>query len=287
MTSPRIPVLSSAHRIFVLSRAFLRIGIIEVISYPMGFVTNQLASFGTIVLFYFVSGFVDKGGAFSGDAGAKVGYDYFTFVAIGYASVRFLAAGLKDLSIQFQNAIQAGYFEMLLVEPIHWHFLPVGLVQWPTLQAASMGTLTFALSITMGASYAFSGIPSAILLLALGVLATLAIGILASSIKILSKRSDPIATIYQMAATTFGAVVVPVEHFPEQVRWISYLLPHTYTISGLRRVLMPQGDQLTGPTVSESIFALTAFCLILYPIAFWMFGRSLSYARKAGLLGGY
>jgi hypothetical protein len=50
---------------------------------------------------------------------------------------------------------------------------------------------------------------------------------------------------------------------------------------------MPDGQVLPGPTAGQAILALTIFSVVMYPIALWLFGRTLEYGRKIGALSGY
>ena len=50
---------------------------------------------------------------------------------------------------------------------------------------------------------------------------------------------------------------------------------------------MPGGDALAGPSTLVSILALAAFCVIVYPFALWLYGRSVDVGRRYGTLAGY
>ena len=67
----------------------------------------------------------------------------------------------------------------------------------------------------------------------------------------------------------------------------SWVIPHTYVIQALRRVLMPSGEVLPGPTTGQALIALLVFSAIAYPIALTIFGRTMDYGRKIGALSGY
>jgi hypothetical protein len=50
---------------------------------------------------------------------------------------------------------------------------------------------------------------------------------------------------------------------------------------------MPEGAEIPGVSTGEALLALVGFNLVVYPIAIWLFGRSMNYGRKMGLLSGY
>ncbi len=263
-----------------IGSAFFHIGVRDSLNYPLALVMQGLATFVPIVTFKFVSDLVS-------DNGADVAFDYYTFVVLGVATMSVLGVTLNSFGGAMLNFVTQGQLEMFLVEPMPWRALPFALVPWPTFQAFVTSSLMVLLSIPLGASYALSGVLPAILIVFMGFAATLAIGILGASIKVLSKRTDPILQLYTIAASVLSGAFYPVELLPDWLRAFSWVIPHTYVIQALRRVLMPQGEVLPGPTAGQAILALGVFSLVMYPIALWVFGRALEYGRKIGALSGY
>jgi ABC-2 type transport system permease protein len=93
--------------------------------------------------------------------------------------------------------------------------------------------------------------------------------------------------IYTLATGFLSGTAFPVALLPAALKVIAYCLPPTYVISALRRTLMPTGAELTGPTAGQAVLLLLVFIAVVYPIAMWLYGRSLEYGRKMGLLAGY
>jgi ABC-2 type transport system permease protein len=239
-----------------------------------------LATFVPIVTYLFVSQLVNENGA-------DVAFDYYSFVVLGIATMSVLGVTLNSFGGAMLNFVTQGQLEMFLVEPMPWRALPFALVPWPAFQAFVTSSLMVLLSIPLGAEYSLAGVPTAILIVLLGFAATLSIGILGASIKVLSKRTDPILQLYTIAASVLSGAFFPVELLPSWLRAFSWVIPHTYVIQALRRVLMPDGQVLPGPTAGQAILALTIFSVVMYPIALWLFGRTLEYGRKIGALSGY
>jgi ABC-2 type transport system permease protein len=115
----------------------------------------------------------------------------------------------------------------------------------------------------------------------------LAIGIIGTSLKLLTKRSDPILMFYTMLAGIFSGTAFPLDVIPSWLRWISWLIPHTYVISAVRRLLMPDGGGIPGPSLTVSVLALLGMSLVLYPVAFLLYGRVMELGRRLGVLAGY
>jgi ABC-2 type transport system permease protein len=239
-----------------------------------------LATLVPIVTFSFVADLVS-------DNGPEVAFDYYTFVVLGVATMSVLGVTLNSFGGAMLNFVTQGQLEMFLVEPMPWRALPFALVPWGTFQAFLTSSLMVVLSIPLGAEYLLSGVPAAIVIVLLGNAATLSIGILGASIKVLSKRTDPVLQLYTIAASVLSGAFFPIELLPSWLRAFSWVIPHTYVIQALRRVLMPQGEVLPGPTALQAIGALFVFCVLMYPLALWVFGRALEYGRKIGALSGY
>lgn len=273
-------IRNRGRRAWQIASAFLRIDYIDTMNYPLALVMKALSSLVPIVTFYFVAGLM-------GEDGPDVGGDYYTFVVIGIVTMGILAATLNSFGNMMLRYTQEGQLEMFLVEPVRWRALPFVMIPWQAFIAVATALLLFVLTILFGAEYRFEGIPAAILIIALGLAATLAIGILGASIKVLSKRADPVLSLYSIAASVLSGAFYPVELLPEWLRAFSWVIPHTYVIQALRRVLMPAGDALPGPSAGQAILALLIFSIILYPLALWFFGRTLEYGRKIGALSGY
>ena len=263
-----------------VTAAFWRIDFIKAMNYPLALLMKALSAFIPVITFVFVADLV-------GDNGPEVAYDYYTFVVIGVVTVGILAATLNSFGSDMLDLVTQGQLEMFLVEPVRWTLLPFAMTPWAAFQAFVTSALMILLSIPLGAEYRLEAVPLAILIVILGLAATLAIGILGASIKIISKKADPVLSLYTLAASVLSGVFFPVEVLPSWLRALAWAIPHTYVIQALRRVLMPQGDVLPGPTAWQAVLALAAFSVVLYPLALWSFSRILEYGRKVGALSGY
>jgi ABC-2 type transport system permease protein len=272
-------MLAKVRRGGQIANAFMWIAYQDMIAYPLGFIITRIASFVSVLSVYFVAQLVDPTGT--------VGGDYFTFAIIGILSVQIMSVGLTAFTTNLDYIIQQGRFESYLVEPVNWRLLPFALGAWPMLVNTTIALLMGGLALLLGADIDVSGLPVAILVLVLGVLAGHAVGILAASVKVIAKRGDPIIGLYTLASGFLSGTAFPVELLPVPLKVIAYCLPPTYVISALRQSLMPDASGLTGPTPLQAVLLLLVFIAIVYPIALWLYGRALEFGRKMGLLAGY
>lgn len=260
--------------------AFVRIGLLDARSYPMALLMKAFGLLVPVVTFYFVAQLVVV-------EGEAVGYDYYTFVMIGVIALAMLDVGLRGFANQLQVELSYGRLEMYLTEPIRWQLLPVVMVIWPLLSTFVLTLGMVALSVLLGANYVATGIVPSFVIVGLGLTASLSIGVTAAAVRVLAKRADPVLAIYTLAASVFSGVFYPVSSMPESLQKLALLIPHTYAIQALRRVLMPSGDVLPGPTTSTAVVALAIFSVVAYPAGLWLYGRSMNLGRKLGILTGY
>jgi ABC-2 type transport system permease protein len=138
----------------------------------------------------------------------------------------------------------------------------------------------------MGANYVWSGIPKFLLLIVLGIMASMAVGILSASLMVLAKRSQPVLTLYGLAASLLAGALFSVDQLPPFLQVLSLAIPHTYVINAARTVLMEDPGTFNMP-FSTAAIALTVFNLVVFTSGLWLLHRSMQYARKMGMLSGY
>jgi ABC-2 type transport system permease protein len=261
-----------------VTAAFLRMDFIEDISYPLSVILKELGTIAPIFIAFFIGDLV-------GDA-PEVGDDYFTFAIIGICASTVLQAALGGFGGALQRAQNRGTFETLLVEPIPWPFLPFAMNVYRIITGFFDGGLVFVIGLAMGANIIMSGIPQFLVLLVLGVVASTAIGVLSASLMVLAKRSQPVLTLYGLAASLFAGAAFSVDQLPTPLQWISYAIPHTYVINSARAVLMEDPGTFFIP-FNTAVIALMIFNVVVFGVGLWLFSRALQYARKMGMLSGY
>ena len=259
--------------------AFIWMGYREMLAYPLGLAIGQFSAVISTIGLYFIAKLIPST--------SSVGGDYYTFAMIGIICIQVMAVGLSSFTTHLDYIIQQGRFESLLVEPVNWRLLPFGLAAWPMLLNSITAALMAGTALVLGADIRVSGIPLSLVVLLLGIAAGHAVGILAASVKVIAKRGDPIIGLYSLATGLLTGSAFPVQLLPLPLRVLSYCLPPTYVISAVRRLLMPNGDQLSGPTALQAVLLLIGFLVVMYPLALWLYGRSLEFGRKMGLLAGY
>jgi ABC-2 type transport system permease protein len=251
--------------------AYLRIDLVEERMFPASAALRFVAVAFPVLLYYFQSTFL------------HLGVDRFMFMLIGTAVTVGLQDALTGLTSRLQFAQERGTLETYLVEPVPWALIPIAMNVWRSVSGGMLAGVMVACGCLLGAPVQWRALPLAVLVLVLGIAACNAVGTLAASFLILFKRGEPIIMMYGLAAGVLGGALFPISVLPPWIRWVSYLIPHSYVISAERQLLMP--DPLGGGTSpATSIAILVAFCVVTFTVGLFLFDRSLNLARRWGIL---
>jgi ABC-2 type transport system permease protein len=253
--------------------AFVRLDVVDDLSYPLSLVFRLVSPIVTVVLYFFQSRFLGRP-------------DAFTATLIGISVAVAMQSALGGFGMRLQQVQERGTLETILVEPVPWLITPLTMNLWLSTFGISTMALMLVLGGLMGADLVLAGVPAFVAVLGLALLACQAIGLLAASVLVISKKSGPVMALYGMAASLLGGMLFSIDVLPGWLRPFSFLVPHSYAISASRDLLMAEPFG-TGMPLGTAILGLLLFNLVMYPLASWAFGRSLQYARRMGLLSGY
>jgi ABC-2 type transport system permease protein len=99
------------------------------------------------------------------------------------------------------------------------------------------------------------------------------------------KRGDPFGVLLGTGSALFSGVLFPTQLLTQYAGAgfgkISLLLPATYGLDGIRRVLL-EGQGLS--QVREPLTTLLVFLAILLPFSLWVFARAIRRAKREGSL---
>jgi ABC-2 type transport system permease protein len=270
-TATLTPDRSFSRKVLDTLEGYIRIDLVEERMFPLSTVMRYLAVVFPVLLYYFQSAFLGAGA------------DVFVFMLIGTAVIAGLQDALTGLTSRLQFAQERGTLETYLIEPVPWALIPVAMNIWRSVTGAVLACVMVAVGWLLGAPIVASGIPLGLVGLFLGIVACNALGTFAASFLVLFKRGEPVVMLYSLAASVVGGALFPISVLPDWIRWVSYLVPHSYVISAERQLLM--GESAPGelsPMVSLSILAV--FCVVMFAVGLWLFDRSLRLARKLGIL---
>lgn len=262
------------------ARAFYLVGKSDALAYPLAFMLAIFSRLTNVFLYYFVARIVTT------DESVVAG-GYFAFSVVGTLVLWVLGAGLELFGSFVQRTIDQGHLELYLVQPVAWPLLPFLWFQWLVVERIVAGIATVVVAYALGVRFATDRLLLAVVVLALGVAATHAIGVIAASVRLLSKRADPVLLAYTVASTVFSGLFVPVQVLPGILQSLSWLIPHTYVVDALRQLLLDGGEASSRVSVGNAVLALGSFTVVAYAVGLVLFSKSLHYARRRGILGSY
>lgn len=250
--------------------AYVRIDLVEERMFPLTSILRYAAVVFPVLLYFFQGAFLDA-------------TDAFVFMLIGASVTMGFQDALTALTNRLQFAQERGTLETYLVEPVPWALIPIAMNIWRTVTGTIMACFMMAFGCLLGARIEWRAIPLALLVFLVGIAACNAIGTLAASFIILFKRGEPVIMLYSLAAGVLGGTLFPISVLPDWIRWVSYLVPHSYVISAERQLLMAD-PPTEGLSPLTSLAILVVFCLAMFTIGLFVFDRSLKLARKLGIL---
>lgn len=199
----------------------------------------------------------------------------------GLAVLNYFMTGFSSLA----NAIRAeqtqGTLESVLLTPINVPTVVLASSAWDFVQATLFSFLYlffgwFFFGVHFKGNYLL-----ALLFLILTTLVLSCLGILSASFAMVFKRGDPFAVLLGTGSALFSGVFFPTQLLGAGFSSVSRILPPTYGLDGIRRVLI-EGQGLN--EVREPLLTLLLFLAVLLPFSLWVFTRAIRRAKREGSL---
>jgi ABC-2 type transport system permease protein len=203
----------------------------------------------------------------------------------GLAVLNYFMTGFSSLANAIRQEQVQGTLESVLMTPISLPTVVVASSAWDFAQATLFSFLYLFFGwvffdVHYQGNYALA---LAILLLTTMVLSCL--GILSASFAMVFKRGDPFGIFLGTGSALFSGVFFPTQLISQYggsvATAISRILPVTYGLDGIRRVLI-EGQGLS--QVREPLITLLLFLVVLLPLSLWVFGRAVRRAKREGSL---
>lgn len=254
--------------------------------YPSSFVLSVIQSFVNMGIWLFVSLFLKQ---YAQDALSGYNGDFVSYMVIGVIffqnagsiltlPFQSLSTAYWDKRLEIYNTAGSGIWAFLTGELI-WTFLYNVIIQF--------GILLFAIFVVGIKVSSSISIGSAIIYYILFILTCYGIGLIgASNFFILEVKQgrEPVTWLVDVLARIFSGVYYPITIIPVFIRFISYFIPHTYALQGIRLIVM-NGCTLSNPVVLRSALILMAFCIATNLFGIVLLNRSLSKAQRGNGVG--
>jgi ABC-2 type transport system permease protein len=262
--------------------AFVRKDFIAASSYKLSFIMQLLNIILSVAVFFFMAKLF--GSAIIPHL-KPYGGDYFSFVLIGVAFSDYLGIALGSMAGTIRGGQVMGTLEALLVTQTE---IPTIVISsslysfiWTSIRVIAylaVGAWGFNMNI-QSANYG-----GALLILLLTIIAFSSMGIISASFIMVLKRGDPISWVFTNLSWLLGGLYYPISVLPEWLQKLSYLLPITYALEGMRLALL-KGYSIA--QLSNTILALLIFSAIMLPISILCFKYAVKRAKIDGSLTQY
>ena len=206
----------------------------------------------------------------------------------GLAVLNYFMTGFSSLATAIRSEQSQGTLESVLLTPINVPTMIVASSAWDFVQATFFSFLYLFFGWLFFDVHYQGNYLLALLFLILTTLVLACIGILSASFAMVFKRGDPFGILLGTGSALFSGVFFPTQLIREYggvgLGSISRLLPPTYGLDGIRRVLI-EGQGFM--QVREPLMTLLSFLIVLLPFSLWVFGRAVRRAKREGSLVQY
>ncbi len=247
------------------------------VSYRMEFFMRMLSILIVVTTLYFISqifaGFTDI---------AYVQWrEPLPAWLIGLAVLNYFMTGFASLANAIRQEQMQGTLESVLVTPISVPTVIVASSAWDFVQATFYSFLYLFFGWLFFDVHYQGNFLLALLFLVLTTLVLACLGILSASFAMVFKRGDPFGIFLGAGSALFSGVFFPTQLLGEGFGKVSRILPPTYGLDGIRRVLI-EGQGLA--EVRDPLMTLFLFLATLLPFSLWVFGRAVRRAKREGSL---
>lgn len=274
-------MLRSAKLLLSRIRAFIVRDFQLAVSYRMEFFMRTLSILVVTTTFFFVSRiFVGRT-----ETLFTQWQDPLAAWLTGLAVLNYFMTGFSSLATAIRQEQMQGTLESVLLTPISVPAVIVSSSAWDFVQATFYSSLYLIFGWLFFDVHYRGSFLLALVFLLLTTFVLACLGILSASFAMVFKRGDPFGIFLGAGSALFSGVFFPTQllslYAGNRIANISRLLPSTYGLDGIRRVLI-EGQGLMD--VREPLITLQIFLVILLPFSLWVFGRAIRRAKREGSL---
>jgi len=164
--------------------------------------------------------------------------NYFQFMAPGIIAMVVVMAVMVGLAASISREKELGTLDGILVAPISRLCIILGKALSQTIRGLLQGSIVLLLSIFLFGVKIYGSISLVILLLFLGVFSFIGLGILISALATEQETAMTIMMTLTFPMIFLSGVFFPIKQMPGFMQIISRILPLTYAIEALRKVII-------------------------------------------------
>lgn len=211
------------------------------------------------------------------------GISYTAFMSVGIAFQGYMSSIVTTLSSRFRNEQLYCTIEYYVISKsgILGFLVYSGL--WGIIMNSISAIIILAVSSALGVRY-HADILAVIVLVIMLVISTYSLGMLAAAFTLIIKQGNPISFFFNTFTNLLGGTVFPIQVLPYAIRLISFALPLTWALEGLREAL------LLGAPITHLLYYIEILAIqdvVLFPLGLGVYTYAFKRARKMGTLSEY
>jgi len=254
--------------------------------YPINGVLQVIQSFVNVGIWFFISLFLQD---YASASLVEYGGDFVAYMVVG---VLFFQNTGTMMALPFQSLSTAFLDKRLEVYHSRrfgiWAFI-AGRFLWLLIYNAVLLAviLTFALLVTgVQLNQAVPIVPALGFYVAF-IFTCFGLGLIGGSnffFLEVKRGREPVTWTIDVLARIFSGVYYPLTILPTSVRWITWAVPHTYALRGIRQVMI-NGANFSNANTALMFAILLAFCVASLALGVWMMNRALIRAERGNGVG--
>ncbi len=167
--------------------------------------------------------------------------NYFQFVAPGIIAMVVMTAVLTGLAASVAREKEQGTLDGVLIAPISRLSIIIGKTLAQSIRGLIQGFIILLLAIFLFKVTIQGNILLVFLILLLGIFSFVGLGILVSAIAAEQETATQLLFMLQFPMLFLAGVFFPIQQMPKVMQYVSKLIPLTYAINALRKVMVLGG----------------------------------------------
>jgi ABC-2 type transport system permease protein len=255
--------------------ALVRRDLLLFASYRGRLVTQFLAAFFSIALFYYISRLVRVSAFSSPDA-------YFAFAVVGLAIMEVVGLTLSLLPMKIRQELVAGTFERVVVSPFGPIASIVAMMLFPLAMALMMGAISLVFAaIVFGLPIEWSTAGFAVPAAVLAAAAFTPFALIVTAGVLAFKQAGAATGFIVTGLSLVGGFFFPVALLPGWIQWASRVQPFTPAVELLRHLIV--GTPI--PTsVGVEVLKLVLFGAVFAPVGLLALRTAVRFSQRRGTI---
>jgi ABC-2 type transport system permease protein len=260
--------------------------------FKLSYLTGLVSTISSLVIYGMIARFGQSVPEIQALAGG-----YVNFVISGMVLNALLATALSGAYNGLMDSFWNNRIETIMISPLRLPVFVTGLSLGQYVDTAIRIAL-YLIGGTLFLGFTWPRAPGLLGVLAVLIPALVActgLGLAAaSSVYTVDARGgqDPIRFFVETIAGLVAGVYFPLQVLPAGVRWLAYLVPHTYALDGMRRAMFGSASvpllgvhgALPLPPLATDCLILTLYAAIALPVGWKLFRYGMRLARADGRL---